>query len=39
MVTGMDGFVIDLVQRLSNGVTLSGPPYFSGGWHGTCALP
>jgi hypothetical protein len=38
-LTGMDGFVIDLVQRLSNGVALSGPPYFSGGWHGTCALP
>ncbi len=38
-VTGLDGYVTVPPQRLSDGSTLSGPPYFSGGWHGTCALP
>jgi hypothetical protein len=38
-VTGVDGYVTDPVQHLSDGGVLSGPPYFSGGWHDTCALP
>jgi len=38
-VTGYDGYVTDPVQRLADGNVLAGPPYFSGGWQGTCALP
>jgi hypothetical protein len=37
-VTGIDGFVTDPPQRLSGGGSLAGPPYFSGGWMGTCHL-
>ncbi|HUC37307.1 MAG TPA: hypothetical protein VMR97_09305 [Acidimicrobiales bacterium] len=50
-VTGMKGYVTDppqlLIgfvgkyagQPLESSSTLAGPPYFSGGWQGTCALP
>jgi hypothetical protein len=39
LITGMDGYVTDPVQQLSAGGQLAGPPYFAGGWNGTCALP
>ena len=35
----LDGLVTDPVQQLAGGATLAGPPYFAGGWQGTCALP
>jgi hypothetical protein len=38
LVTGSDGYVTDPAQTLSGG-QLAGPPYFAGGWNGTCALP
>lgn len=38
-VTGLDGYVTAPPQPLSSGGTLPGPPYFSGGWWGTCSLP
>jgi hypothetical protein len=38
-ITGVDGYVTDPAQTLSAGGQLSGPPYFAGGWNGTCALP
>jgi hypothetical protein len=34
----IDGFVTAPLQLLDSGGTLPGPPYFSGGWHGTCSL-
>jgi hypothetical protein len=37
-VTGVAGYVWAPVQQLSDGHALAGPPYFAGGWHGTCAL-
>ncbi|HEX7353897.1 MAG TPA: hypothetical protein VF288_03590, partial [Mycobacteriales bacterium] len=37
-LTGHDGVVTAPPQQLSDGGTLAGPPYFSGGWQGTCAL-
>jgi hypothetical protein len=36
-VTGLDGYVTAPVQPLSSGGTLAGPPYFAGGWQGTCS--
>lgn len=36
---GLGGRVFDVVQELSGGGTLAGPPYFSGGWQSACALP
>ena len=39
LITGVRGYVTDPVQRLSAGGQLTGPPYFAGGWNGTCALP
>ena len=33
------GLVTDPLQELTSGGTLAGPPYFAGGWQGTCALP
>ncbi|MGH9028433.1 MAG: hypothetical protein ACRDV4_02310, partial [Acidimicrobiales bacterium] len=50
-ITGRDGYVTDPHQELTGFVpdysggalvsskTLAGPPYFSAGWQGTCALP
>jgi hypothetical protein len=35
----LTGLVTDPPQQLSGGGTLAGPPYFAGGWQGTCALP
>jgi hypothetical protein len=37
-VTGFDGYVTAPAQHLSSGATLAGPPYFAGGWQGTCSL-
>lgn len=34
----LNGSVTDPVQPLASGGTLAGPPYFSGGWQGTCSL-
>jgi hypothetical protein len=39
LLTGSDGYVTDPAQQLSAGGRLAGPPYFAGGWNGTCALP
>lgn len=51
LITGVDGYVTDPPQQLTGFVadysgqalvgsgTPAGPPYFSGGWQGTCALP
>ena len=33
------GQVTDPVQTFAAGTSKAGPPYFSGGWQGTCALP
>ncbi|HVA08765.1 MAG TPA: hypothetical protein VNG12_18685, partial [Acidimicrobiales bacterium] len=38
-VTGVNGYVFAPVQQLANGGHLNGPPYFAGGWYGTCTLP
>ena len=37
-VTGYDGFVTAPPQQLTSAGSLAGPPYFDGGWQGTCAL-
>ena len=37
-VTGVDGYVTAPAQSLASGGTLPGPPYFSGGFQGTCSL-
>ena len=37
-VTGLKGYVTAPPQQLTAGGTLQGPPYFSGGWQGTCSL-
>jgi hypothetical protein len=37
-VTGATGLVTAPLQPLGSGGTLAGPPYFSGGWQGTCSL-
>ena len=37
-VSGAPGLVTAPPQRLDSGGTLAGPPYFSGGWQGTCSL-
>lgn len=37
-VTGLPGVVTTPPQPLASGGTLAGPPYFSGGWQGTCSL-
>jgi hypothetical protein len=39
LITGVDGYVTDPAQQLRTGGQLAGPPYFAGGWNGTCALP
>jgi hypothetical protein len=39
LISGADGYVTEPVQQLSSGGQLAGPPYFAGGWNGTCALP
>ncbi len=39
LVTGRDGYVTDPPQQLISGRSLPGPPYFSGGWQGTCSMP
>jgi hypothetical protein len=39
LVTGVDGYVTDPPQQLTAGGEVAGPPYFAGGWNGTCALP
>jgi hypothetical protein len=33
------GEVTEPLQQLTAGGTIAGPPYFGGGWQGTCALP
>lgn len=38
LVTGAAGYVTDPPQQLSSGGILAGPPYFSGGWRGTCSM-
>ena len=35
----LNGLVTDPPQQLAGGGSLAGPPYFGGGWQGTCALP
>jgi hypothetical protein len=37
-VTGLPGYVTAPPQQLAGGGTLPGPPYFAGGWQGTCSL-
>ena len=37
-VTGDAGLVTLPSQTLDSGVTIAAPPYFSGGWHGSCSL-
>jgi hypothetical protein len=39
LITGLHGYVTEPAQQLSAGGQLAGPPYFAGGWNGTCALP
>ena len=39
IITGNGGSVTDPAQQLTAGGQLVGPPYFAGGWNGTCALP
>ena len=36
-LTGVGGYVADPAQQLTAGGQLAGPPYFAGGWNGTCA--
>ncbi|HEX4863972.1 MAG TPA: hypothetical protein VFV02_07865, partial [Acidimicrobiales bacterium] len=36
-VTGLAGYVTAPAQPLAAGGSLAGPPYFSGGWQGTCS--
>lgn len=36
-ITGLNGYVTAPPQPLSGGGSLAGPPYFSGGWQGTCS--
>lgn len=36
-ITGNAGFVTAPAQPLSSGGSLAGPPYFAGGWQGTCS--
>jgi hypothetical protein len=36
-ITGLAGYVTAPTQPLDAGGSLAGPPYFSGGWHGTCS--
>jgi hypothetical protein len=35
----LDGYVTTPPQPVASGGALAGPPYFSGGWQGTCSLP
>jgi hypothetical protein len=39
LISGVDGFVWKLSQKLTKGGKIDGPPFFDTGWHGTCQLP